>query len=79
MAENKRLVLAYWDIQGLAHPVRYLLHYHKIDFEVKQNKERRKWFENDKQALNCDFPNLPYIKGGDVVITESITALQYAA
>lgn len=83
MAESKeKLVLGYWGIQGLAQPTRYLLAYHKIDFEDKHYKypeQKADWFEKDKPALKTDFPNLPYIKDGDVVVTESLALLVYAA
>lgn len=80
MAESKdKLILGYWGIQGLGHPTRWLLAYHKLDWEDKQYKESSEWFDKDKPALKTDFPNLPYIKDGDFVITESKAVLQYAA
>ena len=80
MAEGKdKLILGYWGTQGRAHPVRWLLAYHKVDWEDKQYKDRAEWFEKDKPALNTDFPNLPYLKDGDFVITETTAVLQYAA
>ena len=80
MAEGKdKLILGYWGTQGRAHPVRWLLAYHKIDWEDKQYKDRAEWFDKDKPALNTDFPNLPYLKDGDFVITETTAVLQYAA
>ena len=79
MAESKdKLTVAYWGTQGLAHPIRWLLAYHKIDFEDKHYTDRDVWAK-DKAALPSDFPNLPYIKDGDTVITESVAVLQYAA
>ena len=79
MAESKdKLTVAYWGTQGLAHPIRWLLAYHKIDFEDKHYTDRDVWAK-DKAALPTDFPNLPYIKDGDTVITESVAVLQYAA
>ena len=80
MAESKdKLILGYWGIQGRAHPTRWLLAYHKVDWEDKQYKDRAEWFDKDKPALNTDFPNLPYLKDDDFVITESKAVLQYAA
>ena len=79
MAESKdKLTVAYWGTQGLAHPIRWLLAYHKIDFEDKHYTDREEWAK-DKTALPTDFPNLPYIKDGETVITESVAVLQYAA
>ena len=82
MAENKdKLILGYWKTQGRAHSTRWLLAYHKIDWEDKfyTLDNRSEWFDKDKPALQSDFPNLPYIKDGDKVITESAAVIQYAA
>lgn len=80
MAESKdKLVFGYWSTQGVAHPVRWLLSYHKMGFEDKQYSDRNQWFEVDKPALQSDFPNLPYIKDGDIVITEFKAVMEYAA
>ena len=82
MAETKdKLTLGYWAGQGLAQAIRFLLIYHKVDFEDKQYQleQASDWFGRDKSALNTDFPNLPYIQDGDVVITENLAVLQYAA
>lgn len=73
-----KLVLGYWGVQGLAHPTRYLLAYHKIDWEDKQYKDAAEWFDVDKKTIDT-FPNLPYIKDGDTVVTESVAVIQYAA
>lgn len=70
-----KLALGYWDIQGRAHPVRWLLAYYRIGWEDKQYKDRSEWYDKDKPALSSDFPNLPYIKDGDLVITETFAVL----
>ena len=80
MAESKdKLIIGYWGVQGRAHPVRLLLAYHNIDWEDKMYTDPQEWFGTDKPALKSDFPNLPYIKDGDTVITENVAVLQYAA
>ena len=82
MAETKgKLTLTFWGIQGRAQTMRWLLAYHKIDWENKQYsfQDKAEWFEVDKPTLSTDFPNLPYIKDGDLVITERPAVLQYAA
>lgn len=80
MADSK-LTVAYWDCQAAGHPTRLLLAYHKIDFEDKAYVvgEGDEWFKKDKLSLNTNFPNLPYIKDGDFVLTESGAVIQYAA
>ena len=80
MAENK-LIVGYWDFQGMGHAIKLLLSYFKVPFEDKQypyaNKDE--WFAKAKPALNSKLPNIPYIQDGDFVITESVAVLQYAA
>jgi len=78
MAETS-LTLGYWGISGIVQPARYIFEYFKVPYTDKKYAERAEWFDTDKPALKTPFPNLPYIKDGDVVITESIAVVQYAA
>lgn len=49
---------------------RILLSYLGFEFEEVQYKEPQEWFGKDKQAINFDFPNLPWLKHGDFKLTE---------
>ena len=78
-----KLVLGYWDIRGLAQPIRYLLAHVGAEYEDKQyfygeapdfNKDS--WF-SVKQTLGFDFPNLPYLIDGDLKVTESHAIHRY--
>jgi glutathione S-transferase len=76
-------VLAYWDIRGLAQPIRLLLNYVGEDFEDRMytcgpapNYDRSSWMDI-KNTMGLDFPNLPYYMSGDVKITQSNTILRY--
>ncbi|GBN46386.1 Glutathione S-transferase Mu 1 [Araneus ventricosus] len=73
-------ILGYWDIPGLAEPIRFLLHFKNVDFEDKRYSldDRSEW-EKDKFSLNFDFPNLPYYIEGNVRLTQSNTILRYLA
>lgn len=80
MADSKdKLILGYWGFQGRPQATRFLLAYHNIDWEDKFYTDPQEWFGTDKPALNTNFPNLPYIKDGDTVVTETVAVLQYAA
>lgn len=53
--------------------MRYLLHATKKPFTDKRYTlatAQSEWFGKDKLALNTDFPNLPYYKEGDLVLTQ---------
>jgi len=52
-------VLSYWDIRGLAAPIRYALTYAGVEFEDKRYSNRDDWTLKDKPASDLDFPNLP--------------------
>ncbi|GFR10616.1 glutathione S-transferase Mu 1 [Trichonephila clavata] len=72
-------ILGYWDFRGYVEPIRFLLHYKKVDFEDKRyNVHIDDWLE-DKFNLGLDFPNLPYYIEDDLRITQSKTIIQYLA
>lgn len=67
--------LAYWDIRGLASPIRNLLRYAAVDFEDEALAIEgppytlENWY-NQKFTLELDFPNLPYLIDGDLKLTQ---------
>jgi len=78
-------VLAYWDIRGLAQPIRLLLAYTSTEFEDKYyvcgpapTFDKSCWYDI-KHSLGFDFPNLPYYIDGDVKITQSNAILRHVA
>ncbi|GIY57986.1 glutathione S-transferase class-mu 26 kDa isozyme 51 [Caerostris darwini] len=73
-------IFGYWNVRGLAEPIRYLLHFKNVDFEDKRYSfhDRPTW-ENDKYNLDLDFPNLPYYIDDEVRLTQSATILRYLA
>lgn len=82
------IVLGYWAIRGLQQPIRFLLEYTKLPYEeklynLKQDAagkyvDRSEWFDV-KSSIGLDFPNLPYMKDGDVSLTQSSPILRYIA
>ncbi|GBN99356.1 Glutathione S-transferase Mu 1, partial [Araneus ventricosus] len=73
-------IVAYWDFRGRGEPIRYLLHYKKVDFEDKRYPNDAVGFQEwqkDKFSLGFDFPNLPYYIDGDIKLTQSIAIMRY--
>ena len=70
MTEKQTLELGYWAIRGLGQPIRNLLTYLGIKFEDKRFGNPEEW-QKVKSTLNTDFPNLPYLRCGEKVTTES--------
>ncbi|XP_036389846.1 glutathione S-transferase Mu 3-like [Megalops cyprinoides] len=77
--------LAYWDIRGLAQPIRLLLEYTGTKYEEKfyscgeaPNYDKSCWFD-EKEKLGMDFPNLPYLEDGDRKIVQSNAIMRYIA
>lgn len=66
-------LLGYWNVRGLASPIRNLLRYKEAEFEEKfyefGEEERKEWL-SDRTTLDLDFPNLPYYIDGDVKLTQ---------
>ncbi|KAG5282155.1 hypothetical protein AALO_G00052820 [Alosa alosa] len=79
------MILAYWDIRGLAQPIRLLLEYTETKYEDKlyacgeaPNYDKSCWFD-EKSKLGMDFPNLPYLVDGDRKIVQSNAIMRYIA
>nr|XP_023649215.1 glutathione S-transferase Mu 3-like [Paramormyrops kingsleyae] len=77
--------LAYWDIRGLAQPIRLLLEYTGTKYEEKlyscgeaPDYDKSCWFD-EKEKLGMYFPNLPYLEDGDRKIVQSNAILRYIA
>ncbi|XP_037079986.1 glutathione S-transferase Mu 5-like [Pollicipes pollicipes] len=75
--------LGYWNIRGLAQPIRLLLEYTGEKFEDKKYQcgpppdyDKSCWFDV-KEKLKLDFPNLPYLIDGDTRITQSNAIVRY--
>nr|CAB3251143.1 glutathione S-transferase Mu 3-like [Phallusia mammillata] len=77
-------LLAYWDIRGLAEPIRLMLEYSGVEYEQKDYvcsddpPYTNNWMD-EKYKLDLDFPNLPYFVNGNTKITESWAILKYVA
>ena len=80
------LVLGYWKIRGLASNIRYQLAYSKVEYETVEYEQggppefnKDCWLVDAKFSLGLDFPNLPYIKDGDLNLTETFAIHRYLA
>jgi len=78
-------VLGYWNIRGLAQPIRVLLGYAGVEFEeihyvIGDGPEfsYEDWYK-EKFELGLDFPNLPYYMEGDLKLTQSNAILRHLA
>ena len=87
--QNLSLTLGYWKLRGLAQPIRYLLHYVGVpyreefyEFGDAPEWSRDAWLTN-KDELDLDFPNLPYLierigdDGSELRLTQSRTILRH--
>jgi len=77
--------LCYWDIRGLAQPIRLLLEYTGTEYEDKMMScgpapsfDKSCWADV-KFSLGLDFPNLPYYKDDEVSLTQSNAILKHIA
>ena len=79
MVDNK-ILLSYWGgIRGSAQPARYVLEYAQIPYEQTLYTNDDDWFVRDKSSLSTLLPNLPYIKDGDLILTEHDAIVRYLA
>mmetsp|Transcript_12177 Transcript_12177/g.28411 ORF Transcript_12177/g.28411 Transcript_12177/m.28411 type:complete len:239 (+) Transcript_12177:92-808(+) len=87
MAEAK-LTLGYWKIRGLGAPSRMICEYAGMEYQDNQYEVFKKedggwdvsaWFGPEKKQLQAINPliNLPYVKHGDLVVTQSNACYTY--
>jgi glutathione S-transferase len=77
MPSSNRITLGYWNIHGLAQPIRLLLAYTKTDF-VDHMPSRPEWaVEKAENAYGLEFPNLPYFVDGDVKLSQSSAIMRH--
>ena len=75
-----KTTLVYWDIRGLAEPIRLMLEYCSVDYEEKRySSDEAEVWRKDKFQLGLDFPNLPYYVDGEIKISESMAIMKYIA
>nr|XP_042895694.1 glutathione S-transferase Mu 1-like [Parasteatoda tepidariorum] len=74
-----KVTVGYWDIRGLAEPIRYLLHFKNVLFEDKRYQFGDSTWEKEMFTLGLDFPNLPYYIDDKVKLTQCTTILRYLA
>ncbi|XP_040854577.1 glutathione S-transferase Mu 1-like isoform X2 [Ochotona curzoniae] len=77
------MTLGYWELRGLALPIRLLLEYTGTSYEEKHYRmgdapdyDRSQWL-NEKFKLGLDFPNLPYLIDGTHKLTQSNAIVRY--
>lgn len=75
--EASKIKIAYWGMKGRGEVLRHIAAYTGLDFENKLYTDPNEWFAKDKPLLKCEFPNLPYVLDGDVVVTESDACVLY--
>lgn len=85
-----KLTLGYWDIRGMAQPIRCLMEYCGLDWEDKLYSQadgnapvpydRSSWLDV-KETLGLNFPNLPYLidEGVDIKLCQSMAILHHVA
>jgi len=71
--------LGYWNIRGLAQPIRLLLAYTGTEYDDKRYSDPSEWFDSDKLSLGLDFPNLPYYLDGDIKLSQSLAIIRHIA
>ncbi|KAL9959242.1 hypothetical protein ACROYT_G032548 [Oculina patagonica] len=78
-------ILGYWNVRGLAEPIRYLLAYTGTKCEYcdyvtgdAPGYDKSCWL-SIKETLGLPFPNLPYYIDGDVKLTQTLAIIRHIA
>jgi len=84
-AKKEPILLGYWKMRGLAHPIRYLLEYTEHPYQdVMYEQGDSPGFSVEcwtsvKNTLGLDFPSIPYLIDGEVKLTEPYAIMLYLA
>lgn len=83
---SEQLIVGYWNMRGLGAPLRSMCMWSGTRFQANCHPLpadidylNAKWFKEDKPVLkekNC-LVNLPYVKDGDLVITQTNACMSY--
>lgn len=66
------LTIGYWDIRGLAAPMRMMCEYAGVEYENKMYSDFGVWMGDKTELKKLDpLINLPFVKDGDQVISQS--------
>ena len=79
------MTIGYWAIRGLGRHCVLVAEYVGANYELKNYTQgpgpefsREEWL-SEKFTHGLDFPNLPYLKVGDLKITETLAIVRYIA
>ncbi len=79
---SSKNTFGYWNLRGIAYPIKLALAYLGVDYEDKRygldSDGLAEWGKN-KFNLNLNFPNLPYWKDGSQTLTETRAILKSIA
>ena len=70
--------LTYWDIRSLGEPIRLMLEYLDLKYEMNYPQSSEEW-QKKKFTLDLDFPNLPYYEDGEVRMSQSLAIMRHIA
>jgi len=75
--QNKKpVIIGYFGIPGRDQPIKYLLELFKVPYEFKVHNSEE-WFGKEKNSIDLNFPNLPYLIDGNIRLTETINISNY--
>ncbi|KAL7539342.1 hypothetical protein ACHAXR_009226 [Thalassiosira sp. AJA248-18] len=82
---SSKPILGYWKIRGLASAIRYQLAYSNVSFDEELYEQSdgpefsRATWTDVKYDQGLTYPNLPYLKDGNLSLTESGAIHRYCA
>lgn len=70
------ITFGYWPMKGIGGYVLLILRHLGIEY-TEEHADFDTYFKGEKFKLGLDFPNLPYIKDGDINLTEHRAITHY--
>ena len=81
--EGEDITIGYWQIRGVIEPIKTLMEHLKVPYQMKYyhfgdppNFDKSQWHK-EKQKLDLEFPNLPYLIDGEFKISQPLAIMKY--
>lgn len=81
MSQKQQIDIHYWKLRGLVEHIKTLCEYLEVPYKLHLKESEEEWKAECEKLRQSGFkyPNLPYIKDGDFLLSEQMAIIMYLA